>query len=133
VWWTRALTQVAYFAWSMALGKILTIDNLRKRHVILVDRCCMCKRNGPSSSLRCGLRSVECSLYSFWVMPRRVFDLFACWWTFGRPGSAAIWKMVPTCLLRYVWKEINNSCFEDLEKSLEDVLAVASSSFFFFF
>jgi hypothetical protein len=69
----------------------------------------------------------------FWVMPRRVFDLFACWWTFGRPRSAAIWKMVPTCLIRYVWKERNNRCFEDLEKSLEDVLASFFFFFFFFF
>jgi hypothetical protein len=23
-----------------------------------------------------------------WVMPLRVFDLFACWWTAGRPRSA---------------------------------------------
>jgi hypothetical protein len=25
--------------------KILTIDNLRKRHVIVVDWCVMCKKN----------------------------------------------------------------------------------------
>jgi hypothetical protein len=37
-----------FFAWSVALGKILTVDNLRKRHVIIVDRCCLCKRNGES-------------------------------------------------------------------------------------
>jgi hypothetical protein len=35
-----------FFAWSAAIGKILTMDNLRKRHVILMDRCCMCKQNG---------------------------------------------------------------------------------------
>jgi hypothetical protein len=35
-----------FFAWSAALGKILTMDNMRKQHVIVVDRCCMCKRNG---------------------------------------------------------------------------------------
>jgi hypothetical protein len=46
VWQTQAPTRVAYFAWSAALGKILALDNLRKRHVILVDRCCMCKGNG---------------------------------------------------------------------------------------
>jgi hypothetical protein len=33
-----------------------------------------------------------------WVMPLRVVDLFACWWTGGRPRSAAVWKMVP-CFL----------------------------------
>jgi len=57
-----------------------------------------------------------------WVMPDKVFDLFGCWWTSGRP-SAAIWKMVPTCLLWCVWNERNNRCFEDLERSLEDILA----------
>jgi hypothetical protein len=31
--------------------------------------------------------------------------------------------MVPTCLLWCVWKERNNRCFEDFERSLEDILA----------
>jgi hypothetical protein len=39
---------VAFFAWSSALGKILTMDNLRKKHVIVIDRCCLCKRNRES-------------------------------------------------------------------------------------
>jgi hypothetical protein len=54
---------------------------------------------------------------------RRVFDLFAYWWTYGTSRSAAIWKMVPICLFWCVWKERNNRCFEDLERSLEDILA----------
>jgi hypothetical protein len=45
VWRTNALLMVAFFAWSEALGKILTIYNLWKQRVIVVDRCCMCKRN----------------------------------------------------------------------------------------
>jgi hypothetical protein len=39
---------LAFFAWLAAIGKILTMNNLRKRRVIVVDRCCMCKRNGDS-------------------------------------------------------------------------------------
>jgi hypothetical protein len=62
-------------------------------------------------------------------MPRSVIDLFACWWTSGRPRSDAIWKMVLICLFWCLWKEINNWCFENLERSLKDILA----SFFFFF
>jgi hypothetical protein len=38
--------------------------------------------------------------------------------------SAVIWKMVPICLFWCVWKERNNSCFEDFERSLEDILAL---------
>jgi hypothetical protein len=44
VWRTQAHSSAAFFAWSVALGKILTLDNLRKQHVIVIDRCYMCKK-----------------------------------------------------------------------------------------
>jgi hypothetical protein len=37
--------RVAFFTCSVALGKILTIDNLRKRNLIVIDWCCMCKKS----------------------------------------------------------------------------------------
>lgn len=49
VWRTKVPLRAAHFAWLAALGKILTIDNLRKRHVIVVDRCCMRKMNKGES------------------------------------------------------------------------------------
>jgi predicted DNA-binding protein with PD1-like motif len=36
------------FEWLVALGKILTMDNLRKWHIIVVDWCCLCKKNGET-------------------------------------------------------------------------------------
>jgi hypothetical protein len=39
---------VAIFVWSMGLGKFLTMDNLLKLCVIVIDRYCMCKRDGES-------------------------------------------------------------------------------------
>lgn len=45
IWRTKVPLKVAFFAWSVALRKILTLDNLRKMYVIVIDRCCMCKRN----------------------------------------------------------------------------------------
>jgi len=107
--------------WTAALSKIFTVDNFRKRHVILVDICCLCKSNGELvdhillhydvASLLWNALFTCFSLY--WVMPRRVIDLFACWWKFGRPRSTEIWKMVPICIFWCVWKEINDRCFED--------------------
>jgi len=51
-----------------------------------------------------------------------------------------IWKMVPICIFWCVWKERNLRCFEDLENSMEDILASFFSyfvsldnGFFFFF
>jgi hypothetical protein len=60
----RLLLRAAFFAWSVALGKILTTDNLRNRHVIVIDRCYMCKRNGEFIDdllLHC---EVACVLYN---------------------------------------------------------------------
>jgi hypothetical protein len=58
-----------------------------------------------------------------WVMPRRVVDLLACWWSSGKRRSAAVWKMVLTCLFWCRWQERNNRCFEDLKRSLEAILS----------
>jgi hypothetical protein len=87
-----------FFAWLVALGKILTLDNLRKMGVIMVNICCLYKRNGESVDhifLYCDVASALWNaLFSrfgmSWLMPRRVIDLFACWWTSERPMSAAV-------------------------------------------
>jgi hypothetical protein len=36
----------AFFVWTTSLGKILMLDNLRKRNVMMVEWCCMCKKSG---------------------------------------------------------------------------------------
>ena len=36
---------VAFSAWLAALGKFLYTDNLRKQHVIVAEKCCMCLRD----------------------------------------------------------------------------------------
>jgi hypothetical protein len=67
----------------------------------------VCKKNGESVDhllLHC---EVACVIWNFffkcfglyWVMPRRVVDLFAYWWTAGSTWSVVVWKMVPLCLL----------------------------------
>jgi len=48
VWQTQAHSRAVFFAWAAALGKILIVDNLRKRKIIIVDRCYLCKRDGES-------------------------------------------------------------------------------------
>jgi hypothetical protein len=40
--------RVAVFTWSSVLGKILTMDSLRKWHVIVVDWCFMCRKSRES-------------------------------------------------------------------------------------
>jgi hypothetical protein len=42
----RVPLRVTFFTWSATSGKLLAMDNLRKRHIIVVDWCCMCKKSG---------------------------------------------------------------------------------------
>jgi hypothetical protein len=75
-----------FFVWTTALGKIQTLDNLRKGKVIVVGWCYMCKRSGESIDyllLRCEVTRevwyVKFRLFEVkWIMPRRVIEL-DCW------------------------------------------------------
>jgi hypothetical protein len=60
----------------------------------------MCKRNEESVDhllLHCDVASAIWSAFfsrfgMSWVMPRRVGDMYDCWWSFGKPKSAVVWK-----------------------------------------
>jgi hypothetical protein len=79
---------------------VLTMENLRKWRVIVVYWCCMCREverlwiiffSIVKLLVLCGVLS------SFWVMLRRVVDLFACWRGLrGSPQCAVVWKMIPS-------------------------------------
>ncbi len=38
-WKSRVLPRVAFFVWTVALGKFLTTDNLRRRQMVAVGLC----------------------------------------------------------------------------------------------
>ena len=84
--------------WSEALGKILTINNLQKQHIIMVDWCIMCKKDRESMNhflLHC---EVACTIWNVFfnrfrlsgVMPRWVVNLFVCWWTADNTQSVVV-------------------------------------------
>ena len=126
---------MAFFSWTAALGKILAIDNLCKRGLILVDWCCLCRESGESPDhilLHC---KVALELWDLvfvlfgvqWVMPRTVLDLLSSWQ--GPSGSrrtTMVWRVVPHCVFWCVWRERNARHFEDTETSIPEL----KSSFF---
>jgi len=117
IWRSKALLRVAFFARSAVVGKILTLDNLRKWHLIVVDWCCLCKKNGETVDYHCetvsALWNSIFSLFSLaWAILHRVRDLFACWrGQFGSPQSKAVWRMIPLCWMWCIWREKNNRRF----------------------
>ena len=54
-------------------------------------------------------------------MPKTVVELLACWQgNFGHHHNGVIWMVVPHCLMWCIWRERNNQCFEDSERSVAD-------------
>jgi len=52
-------------------------------------------------------------------LPRRVLDLLNGWGTsLGRGQVTQIWKHVPLCVMRGLWRERNARLFEDVELSI---------------
>lgn len=49
-WWQKTwlLKMELFNGMLAALRKILTHDNLRKRNVVVIEWCCMCKKNKES-------------------------------------------------------------------------------------
>ena len=43
IWRSKAPPRVAFFAWTAAHGKILTLDNLRRRGMVVVNTCWLCE------------------------------------------------------------------------------------------
>jgi hypothetical protein len=93
------------------LGSILTLDNLRnleKRHLKVMDWCCMCMNNWESIDhlwlYFIVARELCVSVFRHfgveWVMLNRVVVLLASWsGQFGCHCYLEAWKMAPLCLM----------------------------------
>jgi hypothetical protein len=130
IWRSKAPPRVAFFAWTAACGKILTVDNLRRRGMVVVNRCWLCESDEELVDhllLHCGaVRTLWDAFFArfglCWVMLRSVKDLFASWWSSGRSRSVVVWKMVSLCIMWCIWRERNARCFEDSSRSSEELL-----------
>jgi len=87
IWMAKVPLRVVFFMWTAALRRILIVDNLCKRHILIIDWCCLYKCSGESIDhllLQC---SIATNIWSFaftwfrlaWVMLKSVLDLLECW------------------------------------------------------
>jgi hypothetical protein len=89
------------------IKKDLSLDNLRKRYVIVMDRYCMCKKCIETLDLLLhhevakDLWVLTFHLFGLeWIMPQMVLELLACWR--GQLGSRhrlEASRMSPLCLM----------------------------------
>ncbi|XP_059657206.1 uncharacterized protein LOC132303802 [Cornus florida] len=124
IWRSMAPTRVAFFVWTAVWGKILTIDNLRRRGNCTVNRCCLYKDDEESVDhllLHCPVAN-DCwnliiGLFGMcWVMPRSTKELIHVWRGYRvRRDVREFWRIVPHCVWWCIWKERNNRMFEGNE------------------
>ena len=70
IWDSWAPTKVSFFAWEVTWGRILNIDQLKRRGWVLAGFCCMCKDADESVEhllIHCGIaRELTLSLLLLW-------------------------------------------------------------------
>ena len=90
------------------MGEILTTDNLQKQRLVVLDWCCMCKRDGETTNhlLFHGMVARKLCTIVFscvgvpWVMPKVVVELLTGWK--GKSSwfcNAENWRIIPHCLV----------------------------------
>jgi hypothetical protein len=87
VWKSKAPHRVAFFVWTAVHNKILTLDNLGRRGLVVVNRCWLCETDGESVDhllIHCAAaRDLWNAFFArfglCWVMPRSVKELLASW------------------------------------------------------
>ncbi len=119
---------MSFFLWTAALGKVLTSDNLRKRWLVVLDWCGMCRQVEKPLTI-CFSTAQWRKNYGFsflyvwvdWVMPRTVMGLLFCWPRLSKRAVGSIWCMIPHCIMWSLWRERNARCFEWCEKTIHDL------------
>ncbi len=103
-----------FLCMDRAMDRILTVSNLRRRHVMVIDWCYMCKASGESTDhllLHCPIATelwnLIFSLFGLqWVMPKGVMELLACWWVGkGKSQIQALWNSIPHGICWVLWWE----------------------------
>jgi hypothetical protein len=127
IWKTKVPPRVRFFVWTAAMDRILTVQNLRRRHVMVIDWCYMCKASGESTDhllLHCPIvYDLWCCIFSLfglqWVMPKGVLDLLACWGEGrGKSKIQVLWNSIPHGIFWVLWCERNSRAFEGRERSV---------------
>ena len=116
-----------FFAWEASWGKVLTLDQLKKRGWTLANRCFLCCAEEEFIDhilIHCTKARILWELLFalfgvMWVLPYLVRDTLLGWHgiNMGKKRSK-VWMTAPLCLFWVVWKERNIIAFENEELSI---------------
>eukprot|EP00268_Persea_americana_P012878 TRINITY_DN15545_c0_g1_i6.p1 TRINITY_DN15545_c0_g1~~TRINITY_DN15545_c0_g1_i6.p1 ORF type:complete len:174 (-),score=24.45 TRINITY_DN15545_c0_g1_i6:44-565(-) len=127
LWSMKAPPRVIAFGWSALLGGILTMDNLQRRRMVVVNACPMCLVDEESIDhllLNCRVPQCPWKAILGWFhycspLPHSLTALFKSWRLGVGPKRGRImWRLSFLAAIWTIWKERNARCFEG--KSIDE-------------
>ena len=122
IWNPIVPPKLGFFAWEASWGKVLTLDQLERRGIPLVNKCFLCEENEETIDhllIHCSRAKMLWDLLlaiidSNWVFPRTVRQLLLVWQSasVGKKRKR-VWMTTPLCIFWTLWLERNRVVFEN--------------------
>ena len=116
IWNLIVPPKLGFFAWEASWGKVLTLDQLKRRGIPLVNRCFLCEENEETIDhllIHCSKAKMLWDILlaiteANWVFPRTVRQLLLVWQSasVGKNGREFGWRLLFVYSGRCGWKEI---------------------------
>ena len=122
IWNPIVPPKLGFFAWEASWGKVLTLYQLKRRGIPLVNRCFLCEENEETIDhllIHCSRAKMLWDLLlaitdSNWVFPRTVRQLLLAWQSASvSKKRKRVWLAAPLCILWTLWIERNRVAFEN--------------------
>ena len=122
IWNPIVPPKLGFFAWKASWGKVLTLDQLKRRGIPLVNRCFLCEEKEETIDhllIHCSRAKMLWDLVltitdTNWVFPRMVCQCLLAWQSVSvGKKRKKVWMAVPLCLFWTLWMERNRVVFEN--------------------
>lgn len=127
LWSIKAPPRVMAFGWTALLGRTLTMDNIRRRELIIVNACPMCLAVEESIDhflLNCLITHYlwRSTLWWFHIstpIPNSLSSLFEFWRLgVGFRRRRIVWNVSFLAVIWSIWKQRNLWCFEGISSDV---------------
>ena len=122
IWNSVVPPRMGFFAWEASWGKVLTLDQLKRRGRALANRCFLCEEDEEDINhllIHCKKARMLWDLLlsivgTRWVFPANIIQLLLSWQEapVGKKRKN-IWIAAPICLFWTVWQNRNMLVFEN--------------------
>ena len=122
IWNSVVSSKMGIFSWEAAWGKILTLDNLKRRGMAFANRCFLCEEDEETVDhllIHCKSAKMLWDLFLSmvgisWVFPKSVLLTLLAWQgvAVGKKRKKK-WRAAPSCLFWTLWRARNKMAFEN--------------------